>query len=438
MNQPSNATVTNRQRLIHAAAIADGTGFTAAPGAILIEDDRTVAIGTPQAMGEVAGSAVEEHLDAVVIPALVNAHAHLDLTHIGPVANGDGFARWAEMVRERRCRLPEEIAASVRQGVRLSRAGGTAIIGDIAGVRSTIPTLTQRDEGLAGVSYLEVFGIGRTQSAAITAMNAAIATAPPLERGVALGVQPHAPYSCGPEMYRAAAALGRPLATHLAETQEEITFVERAEGPLSDMLKNIGVWDETIAGFHRHPIDHVLALLDGRPLLAAHLNYIDDRHLDSLASAPISVAYCPRASAYFGHTHAGSDEGRPGSRTTCGTHRYRDMLASSINVALGTDSILCLDTPDRISVLDDMRFIYRRDKTDPHTLLRMATINGARALAVRQSLVTLAPGESAGLLAVQIDRHDQRDALVQIMENDHAPRWLLGPVGGRNDWFASS
>jgi cytosine/adenosine deaminase-related metal-dependent hydrolase len=67
----------------------------------------------------------------------------------------------------------------------------------------------------------------------------------------------------------------------------------------------------------------------------------------------------------------------------------------------------------------------------------MATINGARALGMRESLVTLAPGESAGLLALQIDPRDHRDALVQIMGNSHAPRWLLGPVAGRNDWFAS-
>jgi cytosine/adenosine deaminase-related metal-dependent hydrolase len=251
-------------------------------------------------------------------------------------------------------------------------------------------------------------------------MTTAVGSLPSLERGVKLGVQPHAPYSCGPDVYRAAAALGLPLATHLAETLEELEFIDRAAGPLADMLRDFGVWDETISGSGQHPIDHVLTLIDGQPLLAAHLNYIGDRHLDLLAHAPISIAYCPRASTYFGHP----------------SHRYRDMLAHGINVALGTDSILCLHTPERISVLDEMRHLHRRDATDPATLLRMATINGARTLGVHESLVTLAHGESAGLLAVKVDLRDHRDALAQVLCNDHAPRWLLGPMAGRDDWFS--
>lgn len=429
MNPHSQSPVTAgrraaHRRLIRAAAIADAAGTLAAPGAVLIEDGRIVASGSPQSIGSAgdAGDAMEEVLPGeIVIPALVNAHAHLDLTHMGPQPQTGDFAAWVDRVRSGRARSPEAIAASVREGIRLSRAGGTAIVGDIAGVRSIVPTQTLRDAGMAAVSYLEVFGIGNTQAATIEFLKAATASQPGIDAGVRFGLQPHAPYSCGPDVYRAVAAMGLPLSTHLAETRDELEFVASATGPLADMLGRIGVWDDSITGFGRHSIDHITNLLGDHPLLAAHLNYLDDRHVELLARRKITVAYCPRASAYFGHVN----------------HRYRDMLAAGVNVALGTDSILCLGTADRISVLDEMRLLHRRDATDPMTLLAMTTINGARVLGTRESLVTLKPGESAGLLALPVGDAptSAHEAMVQAMKRDDPPRWVLGPIAGRNEWF---
>jgi cytosine/adenosine deaminase-related metal-dependent hydrolase len=213
------------------------------------------------------------------------------------------------------------------------------------------------------------------------------------------------------------------MATHLAETREELEFVASAAGPLAEMIKRIGAWDDSITANGKHPVDHLADVLRETPCNAAHLNYVDDAHLQQLASWPITVTYCPRASAYFGHPHNG---GAP--------HRYRDMLELGINVALGTDSVLCLDTPDRLSVLDEMRMLHRRDGVDPITLLRMATINGAVALGFDPTLVSLAPGSTAGLLAVSIDRQSPRDPLRQALLSDLPPRWVHGPVYGQDSW----
>jgi cytosine/adenosine deaminase-related metal-dependent hydrolase len=412
-----------RRILIHAAAIADGAGQKAAPGAILIEGDCIVAAGRPQEIGHIEGTAPRALPTSVVIPALVNAHAHLDLTHIGASDFNGDFTQWIDSLRIKRHRAPEGIADSVRHGVRLSRAGGTALIGDIAGVRSDVPTRTLREQGLAGVSFLEVFGMGRGQQTAIEVMRDAARSIPHRERGVRLGLQPHAPYSCGPEVYRAAGELARqaglPLSTHLAESSDEVRFAHHADGALAHMLRRLGVWDETIAPVGKHPIDHVAEVLGRVPCVAAHVNYAQDHHLSLLSLAHISVAYCPRASAYFNH---------PGS------HRYREMLAAGVNVALGTDSIICLDTPDRLSVLDDMRLLWRRDRTDPAALLRMATVNGAKALGVLPSLFTLQPGPIAGLLAIECESADN-DPLIEMLAGDSPSRWLHGPVAARDDWF---
>lgn len=389
----------------------DAWGFKG-PGAVLLEEGRIVASGAPADIGVPQDVVVVERPNAVVMPALANTHCHLDLSHLGPAPYAGDFTGWIEGVRGSRLTDPQAVADAVRRGIALARAGGTALVGDIAGGASPIPARELRASGLGGVSYLEVIGPGSAQPRALQTLEdiAEAAGADRGDAGVVLGVSPHAPYTCGPQVYRGAARLGLPLSTHVAETPEEIDFVRSGEGPLAGYLGRLGLRNGT-GSWGLHPVDHVAGLVGPTAVVAAHLNYIEDRHLDVLAARGFTVAYCPRASAYFGHD----------------AHRYRDMLAAGVNVTLGTDGLLCLDTPDRISVLDEMRVLYRRDGTDPATLLRMATVAGARALGVDEGLVTLEPGPTAGLIAVPVDAGGPDDPLLQALQRDDAPEWVAGP-----------
>jgi aminodeoxyfutalosine deaminase len=434
--------------LIHAAAVADGDAADFAPGALLVsrEDRRILAVGRPEQIGSVVESETIDLPGHVVIPALVNAHAHLDLTHIGPIHPESGawtlgdFVSWVDVVRRRRAVEPEQIRASVLSGAEKAVTGGTRFVGDIAGASSLAAVDALRESDLEGVSYLEIFGNGSKREAALTLLDGLVDRTARSEHQVRLGVQPHAPYSCAKEVYAKAASLGLPLATHLAETPEELQFIRDAAGPLAELLKRLGVWDERVQPTMKHPIDHLHEVLSQSPFVAAHLNYIEPSHLDLLAEWPITVAYCPRASAYFGHPRpaasvglsavevmkAARQEGRKGgsdsghSIPSClpasmpsttdsrrpiadsHEHPYREMLVRGVNVAIGTDSIICLDTPDRISVIDEMKLLLLRDGTDARTLLRMATINGAIALGIDPREVTFASGSTPGIIALPI------------------------------------
>jgi cytosine/adenosine deaminase-related metal-dependent hydrolase len=329
------------------------------------------------------------------------------------------FVGWIEMIRRRRLTDDAEIAAAVRRGVDLVRAGGTSLVGDIAGAGSAVPIRVLREVGLRGVSFVEVFGVGAGQRRAIDRLRRAVTEIPGDEAGVRLGVSPHAPYSCGPEVYRAAIALGRPLATHLAETPEELRHLREGTGPLTEFLDRLGLFGDGVPVLGGHPIDALAEALAAGPVTAAHLNYVDRVHVERMAGWPaFSVAYCPRASAYFGHPRGGG----------C-AHRYREMLEAGINVALGTDGLLCLDTPDRISVLDEMRFLHRRDAASPRLLLRMATVNGARSLGFDPDPYTFRPGASGGVLAAEIDPASSVDPLVQALRSSDPPRWVIAPLG---------
>jgi cytosine/adenosine deaminase-related metal-dependent hydrolase len=370
--------------------------------------------------------------DRLVMPALVNAHTHLDLTHIGPVEHDptDGFVQWVDMIRDQRRSDDQEIRSAVKLGIQRSLAGGSVAVGDIAGAPAgrltDAPSLELANSPMIGVSYLEFFGIGTTALTAIRKIDNYLTSTYPESSelikgmGIKIGLQPHAPNTVDLSVYRwataAANARAMPMSTHLAETPEEREFIAQGTGPQREMLERFGVWDESVLDHiakDNHPVEHLSELLNDTPYLVAHVNDATDRAIKTLAKSKASVAYCPRASDYFGaHNHFRN-------------HRYRDMLASGVNVCLGTDSIVNLDTHDRISILDEMRFLSRRDGTDAKTLLKMATINGANALGLDDSGFTLAPGDlPRGLISIPIDS-GSTGSWESAMGNNYPPEWVL-------------
>ncbi len=340
---------------------------------------------------------------AVLIPGLVNAHAHLDLTHIGPrpYDPAGGFMGWARSIIPARATTAEGIRDSVRRGVELSIAGGSAAVGDIDGSAGCgRPGLARGGRGdWRGVAYNELFAfVVRPAAAAVRTADAAVRTMDDAPTAVRPGLGPHAPYSVGHATYLETARVGverdLPLCTHLGESMEERRFLMMSEGPMRDFLESIEKWDESglgMMGPAKSPIEYfepVLKAAPGRWLLA-HLNDCASGLIRTLRRQGASVVYCPRASAYF---RAAED---------FGPHRYREMLDAGVNVCLGTDSIVNLDTPERISVLDEMRLLHERDETDPEVLFAMATVHGARALGLSEDSYRFQPGALlGGLVAV--------------------------------------
>ncbi|MFI4861534.1 MAG: amidohydrolase family protein [Phycisphaerales bacterium JB063] len=402
--------------VIQAGAVRDAAGVDARPGVVWVERGQVVASGPPRVVPPpVLEQARRIELPgALVLPAMVNAHAHLDLTSVGPrpYDPAGGFVGWVQMLRSH---LPGEagsggrvqadwLAASARAGAAMSLAAGVQAVGDISGVAQTAQV--RRAAGLAGVTYVEAFGLGAPNDAEGLA-EAALGGE---------GLQPHAPYSAGPALYAAAAASGRPVATHLAETLDELAFVASLSGAKMDFVRSIGRWQERFAsGYGRgaSPVQwmrpHLERAAPAGGWLLAHCNYVEDDDIALLADTNASVAYCPVASAYFGHPHGGQP-----------AHRYRDMLAAGVNVCLGTDSIVCADPddPQPLGLLGAMRALYRRDGTDPATLLAMATVHGARALRMPATTATLRPGAPARFALIDIDPNQDDDVLRQAMRGD--------------------
>ena len=418
--------IDGRLTLLRVGGAVDGSRRIT-PASILLEGQAVVAIGSPERIGGVAEARTLDLPEEVISPALINAHAHLDLTGLGPMPCDEGFENWLGRIRDSRPMDAQDVAQAVRQGVEASIRGGVVAVGDIAGALGFAAATALEASELGGISFIEVFGIGRRSKHGPDGVEQVKKFAHQVfsRPGFAVGLQPHAPYSCGMATYEAAAASGLAVSTHLAETPEEAEFTRFGRGPFVDLLRQVGsiAAGDTVEASGSHPIDALLAIEPARTWLLAHLNYpmepdetgqvLGDR-LQRLADREVTVAFCPRASAFLGHPRAGRQ-----------SHRWRDFLDAGIDVALGTDGMPCLDTPDRLSVLDEMRILAASEgEFDPCKLFRMATTAGARGLGLDPSAVTLEPGPLAGLLAIP---GTGDDPIRDLFTRSDAPRWLLAP-----------
>jgi len=416
--------------ILHAAGAVDGSGFSCSPGSILIRQAskafpqvEILAVGREsEVMAHPASDSIPRlrHIHApesVLIPGLVNAHTHLDLTRIGPQRYdpAKGFPGWAEMIQKHRPKSPEEIQSSVESGIQHSLNGGVVAVGDIAGVYGVEACRALRNGPLWGISAIEMFGVGGHQEASIKKVDGLLELCgAEMESGlgrIRCSLQPHAPYSAGLRLYTACAErckrLAIPMMTHLAETPQEREYVEFGTGAQVDFLERLGLLDEEClqeVGRGRTPVEHLREVLRTARCVAAHLNDVSDSDLEILCDASVTVAYCPRASSYFGQ------------EVHFGPHRYQEMLAAGINVALGTDSVvnLPIEESDRLSTLDEARLLVRRDGIDPVVALGMATWRGGVALGLDEGGFSLGasrlPKMMYGLSLVSVGSQSKRQA----------------------------
>ena len=402
-------------------SVLDAAQVTAAPGAVAMADGVVVAAGAvDQVRRAVGGDAPRVELpDRLLLPGLVNAHTHLELATTPTWAYEGDFVDWVRRIRTTwpvaddpmHTANRQAAVAAARRGAELCQAAGVLRVGDISRFVAVVDAVAEA--GMQGVGYVELFGVGPPwDQQAITRiewLQTAARRRPP--GGMRLGLQPHAPYSAGPAVFDRAVRSPLPVATHLAETEAERQFVADAAGAFRAFLEQIGKWDDAFAGCYgdgRTPVRWLGDVADSpaaanvRPMLCAHCNYVSDDDITLIADRGWSVAYCPRASAYFGH--AG--------------HRYRDMLEADVNVCLGTDSIIC--TGD-LSILNEMRRLYQRDAVDPRTLLAMATTRGMRGLGLDPIDATFATGARPGLIAIRYDGNDPTPALEQVLATRDEP-----------------
>jgi cytosine/adenosine deaminase-related metal-dependent hydrolase len=361
-------------------------------GVIIIDGERIASIG-PRSTGRPD----HDFGHAAILPGLVNAHTHLDLTGMrGLALPSPDFTGWLrEVIRHRRSRTPQQVAGDIRLGLAESLRNGTTLLGDISGDGSSWAELAEAP--LRAVVFRELLGLPKDRAErawqeAQKWLGACRAT--PTCRP---GLSPHAPYSARVSLIKAAAQSGLPVAIHLAESAAERQLLVDHNGPFVQFLQELGTFDPV--GLANSP-EHVLRLAAGAgPTLFVHAGYLA---ASAALPANASVIFCPRTHAAFGHP----------------PHPLPDLLRCGIRVALGTDSLA--SNPD-LSVLGEARFLHADSPDLPGaTILKMATLSGAEALGWDRDCGTLAPGKSADFVVVPLPEAETGDPHDLWLESDSA------------------
>lgn len=413
-------------KILRAAWIAPMNRPPIANGAVAFDAGRIVFAGTwPDAHAQFGDASVEDLGDAIILPGLVNPHTHLELSSCNTSDGPTSFVDWVDWVLNLagQTRTTDDeharsfFAAAVNHGVRDCLRFGVTSVGDISQRCDITRPLLSRGP-LRVVSYGEALGIGVNRPRFDERLARAADARWESDR-LHTGISPHATYSVDRHGFESALLLARslrlPLATHLAEHPYEAEFLERHQGPLRTLLDRIGAWSDEIETYPAPPIQfaHAIGLLD-YPALLAHANYCDDAELALLARGRASVVYCPRTHRYFGHS----------------PHRWREMLATGVNVAVGTDSRA--SSPD-LDLVEDLRLLHAIAPEVPAlTLWQMATSRAALAIEHERNVGTLELGKAADFAIFEIERGG--DPLRAILECASIPRsvFIAGELIGFN------
>lgn len=344
------------------------------------------------------GTRQVEHGSGVLMPPLVNAHTHLDLTVLNNlIPLGNGFISWIKEVIRCKSLLDEDkIESGILTGLKMLENSGCILAGDHRSF-DLWPNAESRTEVLVFREYLgtqipEQFHDGSSVLCSLAA---------------------HAPHTASPALIQNLKKMCRRrksvFSIHAAESPEEWEFITKATGPWSELLASRDIifsnWELT----SRSPLFHLekLGVLDENTI-TVHLLQVDDADLELLARRRVRACLCPRSNLNL-------------------TGQLPDipaMLQKGIFPALGTDSLASVRS---LNLFDEMTFVGDRfPGIHPGAILAMGTLNGAKALGWERELGTLETGKYAVQLFIHLEARSSEEVLEKILfgQSRSDPEWV--------------
>jgi cytosine/adenosine deaminase-related metal-dependent hydrolase len=347
-----------------------------------------------------------------VLPGLVNAHTHLELSSLrGQVPPCGSLPDWARHLIAARGEVID--LDDIRAAIAEARCSGTSLVGDISNTLAPVEPL--REGPLGGVVFHEVIGFRQPNPEEIARSVAEAIAASREEAGVRIRIAAHAPYSVSPELFRALTEeVDRrdllPRSVHLAESADEIEFLSSGRGKWRRLLEDLGAWNPAWEPPRSGPVEY----LDGlgwirAGTLVAHGVKLTDRELVRLAGAGATLVTCPRSNVWTG----------------VGSPPVGRFYASGVRVAIGTDSLA--SCPD-LNLFEELAAMRRLAPEVPaRRLLESATRVGAGALGFDGDFGSIAAGQTADLIAVRIPDE----------ESDVEEYLVRGIVPGQISWVSA-
>ncbi|WOX15569.1 amidohydrolase [Streptomyces sp. N50] len=375
----------NIDLLVHGGDVltVDEAGAVVRDGAVAVHEGAIVAVGPAAELTTRFRAA--ESIDAsgcLVLPGLINTHTHLAMTLLRGRADDVTLQGFLERVLKWEAELltPKNVAAAVRLAVAESvRAGVTSALDmywfheaaeqaarETGWRLHTGPTFMDVPEPPDRLAYEDRLDWARRDLAAR-------GTTRPGLRPVLFA---HSTYTLAPDQLVEIAALAREfgalLHIHAAENPTEVATVEVKYGKRPvELLDSLG--------------------LLGPDLLLAHAVDLTGPEIAALARTGTSVAHCPVSNLKLG----------------CGIAPVPRLLSAGVTVGLGTDGAVSSNTLDVLGAVRQAALVHKAGG-DPTAVgaeqaVRMATIEGARALGLGDHLGSLEAGKRADLVVLDLD-----------------------------------
>jgi cytosine/adenosine deaminase-related metal-dependent hydrolase len=343
----------------------------------------------------------------------------------GQLSSPKRFIDWLKLITSTKSQwTTSEYIASWVSGAQMLVRTGTTTAADIEAVPQLLPEVWNLTP-LRIISLLEMISITKRRPPE-TVLREALHKIEGLQHTRnCVGLSPHAPYSTVVPLLRGSAQVARTkrwlLCTHVAESEAEYLMFTQARGDMFDWLRGSGreMSDCGLGSPVRH-LEHCGMLRNN--LLATHVNYLARGDAALLAERQVSVVHCPRSHAFFHHA----------------PFPMRRLLRAGVNVCLGTDSLASVFKRSRqnieLDLFAEMRLLAdRHPSLSPKTILRLATLNGARALGRTGLIGQLSSGAMADLIALPVSA--KADHLPEAVLEYHGPlaasmidgQWALAP-----------
>ncbi len=366
-------------------------------GALVVAGGLIKAVGKyREIVKEFSHCCIHEYEDSMLAPALINGHCHLELSHLDFAGrlpehgsyNGDltGWIRDLLAEREKFAQdtsgAEELIIRHARQALQDMYAAGVAFVGDVG--NSLASSTIGHKQNIRVIFLLELLGLAKESEAKAFARFENIRT----EASLAIDCTAHAPYSTTPALTRAmkkqAILHGQTFSIHVAESEQEVEFLQSGTGAFREFLQARGAWDGsfTIPGTGSVHYLESLGVIDAKTL-CVHAVHVDHAEIDILAKRRAKICLCPGSNRFLG----------------VGKAPVQEFLGQGILPALGTDSKA---SNPALSMWREMQLL-REDHPGlpPASVFAMATRGGAAAWDVDSVMGSLEPGKQALVLKIR-------------------------------------
>jgi 5-methylthioadenosine/S-adenosylhomocysteine deaminase len=359
-------------------------------GSVAIDRGRIVAVEpSANASFDIAFDDVIDGRGCALLPGFIQTHIHLCQTLFRGAADDLELIDWLKkrVWPMEAAHTPESLYASARLGIAELIKGGTTCALTMETVNHTESVFRAVEESgfRATVGKCMMDQGDDTPEALIEGTEESIAESLDLLRRwngragnrIRYCFAPRFALSCTRELLERVASLSVELGvmvhTHASENRDEIAMVERVTGKRNvEYLRDVG--------------------LTAPHVVLAHCVHLDDAEMEILRSTGAHVAHCPSSNL----------------KLASGVARVSEMLDRGVSVSLGADGAPC---NNRLDMFTEMRTaallqkVLRGSRALPAlTALRMATINGARALGLADQIGSVEVGKRADLQLINLDR----------------------------------